>query len=138
MCSPVHEYPLVKTIIKTAETHAQANGATKVRRITLVVGDQSGYVPDSIQMYFDLIAGDTLCAGARLDIRRVKPKLRCPNCGQLFERLPFRFDCPACGVDGEPTDVGRELLIESIEIERGKDTPPQPTKDTPPMGQKAP
>ena len=130
MCSPVHEYPLVKAIIKTAEEHAQANGASKVRRITLVVGDQSGYVPDSIQMYFDLIAGDTLCAGARLDVRRVKPKLRCPNCGQLFERRPFRFDCPACGVDGEPTDVGRELLIESIEIERTDEARPQ-HNDTP-------
>ncbi len=130
MCSPVHEYPLVKAIIKTAEERALANGSTKVRSITLVVGDQSGYVPDSIQMYFDLIAGDTLCASARLDVRRVKPKLRCPSCGQLFERRLFRFDCPACGVDGEPTDVGRELLIESIEIERTDDARPQ-HNDTP-------
>jgi hydrogenase nickel incorporation protein HypA/HybF len=68
-------------------------------------------------MYFDLIAADTMCAGATLEIRRVKPKLRCTACGALFERQIFRFDCPDCGADGEPTEIGRELYIETIDIE---------------------
>lgn len=119
MCLPVHEYPLVKAILSKAQAHARDNGARRVRRIALVVGEQSGYVPDSIQMYFDLFAGETLCAGATLDIRRIKPKLRCPACDTLFERKPFRFDCPVCGTDGVPTEIGREFFIESIDIERG-------------------
>ena len=27
------------------------------------------------------------------------------------------FDCPKCGGQGEPTDIGKEFYIESIEIE---------------------
>ena len=117
----MHEYPLVKTIINKAEAHAKQHNALAVKSITLVVGDYSGYVGDSIQMYFDLIAEDTLCRGANLVIKRVQPKLKCSGCGCLFERRPFSFECPACGAEGGPTDIGKELYIEDIEIIRNKE-----------------
>ncbi len=113
----VHEYPLVQTIINKAAAHAAANHGRRVRRIALVVGDSSGYVPESIQMYFDIIAEGTVCADAALDIRHIKPQWKCTGCGLLFERRPFSFACPECGADSRPTDVGREFYIESIDID---------------------
>jgi hydrogenase nickel incorporation protein HypA/HybF len=75
-------------------------------------------VADSIALYFDLIAEGTCCAGASLCIERVAPMLRCKVCGRLFERRPFEFNCTAAGCpgEGEPTEIGREFLIRSIEI----------------------
>ena len=70
-----------------------------------------------LQMYFDLIGEGTLCEGAEVEILHVKPKLRCPACGQLFEKKLMTFACPDCGTDGEPTDIGKEFYIESIEVE---------------------
>jgi hydrogenase nickel incorporation protein HypA/HybF len=35
----------------------------------------------------------------------------------MFHRQPGSFACPQCGSDGEPTDVGKEFYIDSIEIE---------------------
>ena len=67
-------------------------------------------------MYFDIAAAGTMCAGARLTVRRVTPLLRCSVCGAEFERRPFTFDCPDCGGEGNPTDAGMELYIEDIEI----------------------
>ena len=99
-----------------ATEHGQKARASKIERIRLVVGERSGYIGESIQMYFDVISKGTLCEGAALEIEAIKPKLRCPSCGTLFERLPMRFDCPACGADGEPTDIGREFYIDSIEV----------------------
>lgn len=113
----VHEYPLVQTIINKAAAQAAAHNSRRVRRIALVVGDSSGYVPESIQMYFDIIAEGSVCADAILDIKRIKPKWECTGCGLLFERRPFSFACPACGADSRPTDVGREFYIESIDID---------------------
>lgn len=115
----MHEYPLTLQIIRTAEQHAKEHGASHVKTIHLVVGEQSGCVADSISLYFDLIAEDSLCAGATLDIERVKPRLKCKSCGELFERKPFSFSCPieACGGEGEPTEIGREFFIRSIEVE---------------------
>ena len=108
--------PVTEQIIKIVTEHGQKARASKIERIRLVVGERSGYICESIQMYFDIISKGTLCEGAMLEIETVKPKLKCPSCGVLFERRPMRFDCPGCGTDGEPTDIGREFYIDSIEI----------------------
>lgn len=117
----MHELPLVQSIIKMASAHASKNGAAKVQAISLVVGDGTGYVPESIQMYFDIAAEHTMCNGAVLNITRVKPVMKCSGCGRLFERKPFTFDCPDCGGEGNPTETGQELYIENIEIEISPD-----------------
>jgi hydrogenase nickel incorporation protein HypA/HybF len=82
-----------------------------------VVGDYSGFIGESIQMYFDVISEGTLCEGAKVNIERVKPKLQCSQCGTYFERKPFSFACPACGGEGRPTEIGKEFYIDSIEVE---------------------
>ena len=112
----MHELPITEQIVKIATEHGQRARASKIECIKLVVGERSGYIGESIQMYFDVISQGTFCEGAVLKIETIKPKLKCPSCGTLFERLPMRFDCPSCGVDGEPTDIGREFYIDSIEV----------------------
>lgn len=113
----MHEYPITEQIIKICEKHCLASGGAKVRAIDLVIGDYSGYVGESVRMYFDLIAEGTVCQGAQIRIRHVKPLLRCNICGELFEKRPLSFDCPFCDGQGGPTDIGKEFYIDSIEIE---------------------
>jgi hydrogenase nickel incorporation protein HypA/HybF len=113
----MHEYPITKQIIETASLYARDNNADEVKVINLVVGDYSGYVVSSINLYFEIIAEDSLCKNAKLKIRRIKPKLKCNHCGKLFIRKPFSFECPICSIgQGEPTEIGREFYIKSIEI----------------------
>jgi hydrogenase nickel incorporation protein HypA/HybF len=73
-------------------------------------------VADSINLYFEIIAEGTLCEKAKLNIERVKPKLKCTRCGEYFERRPFSFECPSCKGEGEPTEIGKEFYLKSIEI----------------------
>ncbi|HIU25743.1 MAG TPA: hydrogenase maturation nickel metallochaperone HypA [Candidatus Copromorpha excrementigallinarum] len=113
----MHEYPVTQQIIKIAEDHCRRAEGKKVTAVNLVIGDYSGYVGDSVQMYFDIISQGTLCQGARVSIKHIKPKLKCPDCGALFEKPPLSFDCPQCGGQGGPTDIGKEFYIETIEIE---------------------
>ena len=113
----MHEYPITQEIIKIAETHCRNAGGQRVLRINLVLGEASGYVGDSIGMYFDIISDGSLCHGAHISIETIPPKLRCAACGHLFQKEPFSFDCPRCGGQGEPSDIGREFYIDSIEIE---------------------
>lgn len=112
----MHEYPLVQSVIKTASAHALEYKDARVKSIRLVVGDGTGYVPESIQMYFDILSKGTVCEGASIEIRRVKPVMKCEACGREFERSPFSFDCPDCGGLGSPTEVGKELYVDEIEI----------------------
>lgn len=103
-------------IIEIAEEYAVENKAESIKVINLVVGDYSGYVASSIELYFDIIAEGSLAENAKLNIERIVPRLKCNNCGSLFERKPFSFECPSCGGEGSPTDIGKEFYIKSIEI----------------------
>lgn len=114
----MHEFPITQQIIKIAEKHATELCASQIKTIKLVVGDYSGFVGDSIQMYFDVMSVGTLCEGAIIEIEHIKPKLRCTCCGNLFEREFLSFLCPKCQGTGEPTEIGKEFYIESIEIEQ--------------------
>jgi hydrogenase nickel incorporation protein HypA/HybF len=113
----MHEYPITKRIIQIAEEHAKKEGASRIILINHVVGDYSGFIGESVSMYFDIISEGTLCEGAALNIRRVAPMLRCRSCGELFKKVPFSFECPKCKGEGGPTEIGKEFYIESIEVE---------------------
>lgn len=112
----MHEYPITLEIIDIASRKARESGSRRVAEIRLVMGDNCGFLPESIEMYFDIIAEGGPCEGAKLAIERVEPKLRCRLCGDLFVRKPFEFSCPrpGCGGNGEPTEIGREFFISSI------------------------
>lgn len=112
----MHELPLTEQIINIcSDTAAQYNA--KVKGITIVVGEDSGFVGESIQMYFDVIGQGTVCEGAKLTIIGVKPKLRCESCNELFERKLFSFTCPYCGGNGFPTEIGKEFYIKDVELD---------------------
>ena len=112
----MHEYPITKRIIEIAQEFALKNDAKEVKQINLVVGDYSGYVASSIDLYFDIIAEESICKNATLNIERIIPKLKCNDCGKLFVRKPFSFECPDCQGQGSPTDIGQEFYIKSIEV----------------------
>ena len=92
----MHKYPVTLEIIRLAEKTAEENHG-RIRGIHLVIGEDSGFIGESIQMYFDVLAAGTLCEGAQVTIEGVKPKLSCEKCGKLFERKRFSFTCPFCG-----------------------------------------
>ncbi len=113
----MHEFPVTEQIIKIAAEQAEKNNALKVTQINLVVGESSGFIGESIQMYFDIISEGTICKGAILKMENVKTKWKCPACDILYSRQPLSFACPNCGMDGLPTEIGREFYVQSIEIE---------------------
>ena len=112
----MHEYPITQRIIEIADEYAAKNEAREVKQINLIVGDYSGYVASSIELYFEIIAEGSLCEHAKLNIERITPKLKCSVCGELFVRKPFTFECPNCKGEGVPTEIGQEFYIKSIEI----------------------
>ena len=113
----MHEYPITMQIVKIAEKACLDAQAGSVKKISLVVGDRSGFIGESIDMYFRVISEGTRCEGAQIEMRRVEAKVRCPACGELFKRPLMSFACPSCGTDGEPTETGKEFYIEEIEVE---------------------
>jgi hydrogenase nickel incorporation protein HypA/HybF len=113
----MHEYPVTERIIKIAVETAINNKAHQITGINLVIGDLSGFIGESIQMYFDILSKGTLAEKAKINIKTVQTRFKCEKCGQMFEISNRDYQCPKCGGDGLPTETGKEFYIESIEVD---------------------
>ncbi len=119
----MHEASVVEELVRLLRTKAEELHATSVRRVTLVVGELTGYMEESLGFYYEILSRDTLLAGSELVVTYVKPKLHCESCDALFERSLYSFDCPTCGRPGSMTKIGSEFYIESMEAELPDDEP---------------
>lgn len=113
----MHELPIVEDIITTVGREAEKCRLRRVGEITLVIGELSSVIDESVQMYFDLLSEGTACEGAQLRFEHRPAMLRCVACGKEF---PHRrsFDCPRCGGESRLIrGTGQECYIRSIEGE---------------------
>jgi len=118
----MHEASAAEAIVRMAQAEAESRSGSegrryRVTRISLVVGESTGYMRESLEFYVAASARGTSAEGAVLDIRYVKSGLKCPSCGLEYERRRFAFDCPFCGAQGVMTGAGREFYVDSIAID---------------------
>lgn len=113
----LHELSLTQRIVKIVCSEAKKENASRVLKVTLAVGEDSGIVPDCVTTYFDLLAEGTIAQGAKIEANIICSTLYCENCKKEFERARFSFSCPNCGAEGTPTGKGNECYVESIEID---------------------
>lgn len=91
----------------------------RVERINLKVGKLASVVPDSLKFCFEIAAKDTLLEVAHLHIEEIPVTARCNECGHLWTALKPVFICQKCASGSVDLLSGRELDIESIEVEEG-------------------
>lgn len=114
----MHELSVTQSILNIVVEAANGAGSKRVTAIDVLVGELTGFVTDSIQFYFDLLSKDTVVEGALLRFRREQANATCQACGHVFHpEVPFLPLCPACGSSGVRLSGGRELRVESIEVE---------------------
>ena len=113
----MHELPITEQIIAIAIDHAQRAKALRIARINVVIGDLSSFADESIQFYFDFLSKGTIAEGAKMQIRRVEARVRCRECQTEFAPDGIDWRCTHCGSLGGDVLSGREMLIDSIEVD---------------------
>jgi hydrogenase nickel incorporation protein HypA/HybF len=113
----MHEMAVTSNILSIVLAEAEKAGAARVTEITLVIGELSSIIDESVQLYFDILSKDTSAAGAKLEFKRIPATLRCSACRKTFHKKGSHFTCPFCGQAGVLTGDGKEFYIESIEVE---------------------
>lgn len=113
----MHEFSVTQQILDVVLNHAEESGAGRVTRIELVIGEMTGFVDDSIQLCFDALSLDTAAQGAELVFRRVPVRARCRSCGAEFEPEEMDWRCRQCEALGGEVIAGRELYVDSIDVE---------------------
>jgi hydrogenase nickel incorporation protein HypA/HybF len=117
MTDPMHEFGLMQSVLENVDSAAREAGAEKVTEIRLVIGEMREVLPDAMQFAFEALSTDTLCEGAELTMTLVTPSSRCSQCGYSFEHDRFHWSCPECGSLATELLGGKELYIDTIEVD---------------------
>ena len=113
----MHELGIMTGVMDAVEKSAVQAGATKVLTVTLSIGEMTEAIEDSLRFAFEVLTENTISEGAELVINMVKPKSRCLSCGAEYEHDRFHMICPECGSYDTELIAGRELQIDSIEVD---------------------
>jgi hydrogenase nickel incorporation protein HypA/HybF len=110
----MHELSIATAVLNTACKHAEGRPVTAVN---MRVGRLRQVVPDSLAFYWEIVARDTECDGARLELTEIELELRCCECMTSWSpELPV-FRCPGCGSADVSIEAGEELEVDYIEVE---------------------
>ena len=113
----MHELSITQSILSIALDKVNEIQASKVSRINLVIGELSGIVDDCVQFYFDFLSQDTAAAEATLSFSHSPTQLRCRKCATIFTPHDSTWACPNCQEQEIEILSGRQLYVESIEVE---------------------
>jgi hydrogenase nickel incorporation protein HypA/HybF len=114
----MHELSVTESLLQIALSHAEQAQAVKVTAINIVVGRLSSIVDDSVQFYWDFVAENTICAGAKLNFERRPAVLKCQDCNTTYTIEKDMTPCPTCGGYRTSIQSGEEFYLDSIEIEK--------------------
>jgi hydrogenase nickel incorporation protein HypA/HybF len=94
----VHELGITQGIIDRAREAAVANGARRIAGLYLVMTPVADFSQDSIEMYFEMLAGeDDLFKGATLHFEHKPVAATCLACSDEFSTDAPHPICPQCG-----------------------------------------
>ena len=113
----MHELSITEAILDIALRHAAASKVARVTHLNITIGEFSSFVDDSIQFYWDLISQGTVCAGSRLNFRRIPAKLACLDCGNSYSISGGPIPCPTCSSSRIKIVEGDDLSVDSMDVE---------------------
>ena len=113
----MHELSVTQSILNIALESAEKAGAEKINKIKIAAGEMTGYVPQYVQEYFNIVSRGTIAEGAELEFRKVPASALCRSCGKETPLTDYRFVCAHCGGSDLKLTHGREFLVDSIDID---------------------
>jgi hydrogenase nickel incorporation protein HypA/HybF len=121
----MHELSLVSSIVETVtETLAALPDSSKgarVLEVRLRVGALASVIPESLEFCWGIVSEGTPLEGSRLVVNLLPVVVHCASCDKDSELDGVQsFRCPRCGEPSSDLRQGRELEIDSIEIDDGE------------------
>jgi len=85
--------------------------------IHIKIGEITGFNPESIQFYFSIISKGTIAENAKLIMEIVPSSAKCLNCGKVYSIQEKVLICPYCGDINSEILTGKDVIIETLEVE---------------------
>jgi hydrogenase nickel incorporation protein HypA/HybF len=127
----MHELSIVASVVdavtESLTALPDASKGARVLEVRLRIGALASVVVDSLEFCWPIATEGTALEGARLVVKTVPVVLHCARCDADVELEGVQsFRCPRCDEPSNDLRLGRELEIESFEIDDG----PAMTKET--------
>lgn len=113
----MHELGIMTSVLQAVEESAKQAGSEKVLKISLSVGVMTEAIEDALRFAFEALSEGTMCESAELEITMIPPVSICAECGNEYEHDRFHMLCPECGSSFTQLIQGKELQIDSIEVD---------------------
>ena len=114
----MHELSIVSSIVDSVTETLTAYPGARVKEVRLRVGALASVIEDSLHFCYGIATEDTPLAGSVLIVKVLPVKMHCEKCARDVEIANLQsFRCPICEEPVSNLRQGRELEIESIEIE---------------------
>lgn len=114
----MHELSIVSSIVDSVTETLAAYPGARVKEVRLRVGALASVIEDSLQFCYGIATEDTPLQGSALVVKVLPVMAYCDKCKQDVEIDSLQsFRCHICREPVSDLRQGRELEIESIEIE---------------------
>ena len=120
----MHELSIIASIVDTVTESVAAYPGARVVEVRLRVGALASVIEDSLQFCYGIATDGTPLAGSKLVVKILPVVMHCEPCAADVELEGLQsFRCPRCGELCGEIRQGRELEIDSIEIDDGEVKP---------------
>ena len=118
----MHELSIVASVVDAVTDSLaalpEASKGARVLEVRLRIGALASVVVDSLEFCWGIATDGTALEGARLVVKTVPVVMHCGKCDADVELDGVQsFRCPRCGEPSNDLRQGRELEIESFEID---------------------
>jgi hydrogenase nickel incorporation protein HypA/HybF len=111
---------MAMSILGIVTEEARTAGAGAIRSVNLCLGELAGVEVSTLTACFEMLAEGGVADSAKLVIRRIPATGICTVCGAKVARQGRVLRCPDCVAGSIRLTSGRELYVESIEVEPGQ------------------
>ncbi len=114
----MHELTIVDALIEQVKETLERTGERgRVLRMELSIGRLSGVSCQSLKFAFGLLAAGSVIEGAEIVIHEPKAVCNCRTCHARVEIDGLVVECPQCRSGEISIEGGRDLILQSIEVE---------------------
>lgn len=112
----MHEMALCHGMLDLIEDQRGGDRFASVRRVVVEIGALGHVDPHALRFAFDVVAADTVAAGAQLEIREIAGKGWCMDCSREIAVEQRGEGCPHCGSYSVIMQQGEEMRLKELEV----------------------
>jgi len=123
----MHEFSTMQAVLESVLSAAKLHNAERVLEINLEIGELTFLNPEQLRFAFSILSEGTIAEKANLRIKRVRPRIKCANCGYegyvKYEGpehhsldIPLQLKCMKCGSTKVEITRGRECNVKNLKL----------------------